>query len=97
MKKILLFILISFTLYSCAFSQTELTGWGKIFPKDESNSVKSFSEFYDKLKTAVVNYDSEFIYSIVDSNIELKFDDQQHNNIESFKQKFNLADTADVF
>lgn len=97
MKTILLFILISFTLSHSGISQTELTGWGKVFPKDESDSLRSFSEFYGRLKTAVANYDAEFIYSIVDSNIELKFDDPQHNNIESFRQKFNLADTADAF
>jgi len=82
---------------SSIFAQTELTGMGKIFPKDESSKDLSFTEFYIQLKNAVENNHMNFILDIVSPEIQLNQNEPDQNNIEGFKKKYDLKDSANEF
>ena len=79
------------------FSQTELTGMGKIYPKDESSKSESFVEFYGKLKTALDNNDMKFILDIISQEIQLDQNEPDRNNPEGFKKKYDLTDNSNEF
>jgi len=93
----LLIFLLSISIISPVFSQTELKGWGKIYPKDESSADKSFSEFLIDLKIAVNNYHVNFIEGIISPVIELEYDNSFRNNYQSFMNKYNLRDSLNEF
>lgn len=79
------------------FAQTELTGMGKIYPKDESSKDQSFVEFYARLKNAVDNNHLNFILDIISPEIQLDQNVPDKNNIEGFKNKYDLKDSANEF
>lgn len=94
----ILTVLISI-LFFCSniYSQNELTGLGKIYPKDESSKDPAFAEFFSELKTAVENKNVKFIVDIISPDIQLDQNDPDNNNPEGFKKKYNLNDDANEF
>ncbi|MEP7145807.1 MAG: SH3 domain-containing protein [bacterium] len=95
--RIILSLLASLFLVNNLYSQTELTGWGKIYQKGEAISEKSFSEFYAALKSAVESKNADYVYGIVSPDIEINHYEQDQNNIKFFKSKYDLRDSTNDF
>ncbi|MEO6696284.1 MAG: SH3 domain-containing protein [Ignavibacteria bacterium] len=97
MKSLLLFIAIFCIMNDRVQSQNELNGWGKIYPKDESESDITFSLFIMELKQAVENKNVNFIEGIISPVIELEYDYPSKNNYKSFMEKYELRDSMNEF
>lgn len=95
--KLIIIAISLFIFNNNIFSQTELTGMGKIYPKDESSRDQSFFEFYNQLKNAVDNNHMNFILDIVSPAIQLDQNDPDKNNLEGFKKKYDLRDSVNEF
>ncbi|MCX6159013.1 MAG: hypothetical protein NTY74_13620 [Ignavibacteriae bacterium] len=94
MRKIVLLILIYF-IYQISYGQNYLNGYGKSYPI-EGKYDKSFNSFLKKLKTAIENYDQNYIYSIVDLDIDLG-PESNGRGIWEFKSVYDLSDVNCVF
>ena len=95
--KLIIIAISLFIFNNNIFSQTELIGMGKIYPKDESSRDQSFVEFYSQLKNAVENNHMNFILDIVSPAIQLDQNDPDKNNLEGFKNKYDLRDSVNEF
>ena len=95
--KLIIIAISLFIFNNNIFSQTELIGMGKIYPKDESSRDQSFVEFYSQLKNAVDNNHMNFILDIVSPAIQLDQNDPDKNNLEGFKNKYDLKDSVSEF
>lgn len=89
----MLFVL--FILGQCVMSQDYLTGYGKSYPV-EIEYDKSFNSFLNKLIKAVENYDKNYIYSVIDPEIDLG-PDADYRGVNGFKKLYNLNDNNSDF
>ena len=90
---LILLIIISTSVYS----QQYLIGFGKFYPENKYYE-SSFESFLIKFKNAINNYDKDYIYSVIDPDIELNLDDPLYGKgFNSFKHIYNLNDSNSVF
>ncbi|MEI6348593.1 MAG: SH3 domain-containing protein [Bacteroidota bacterium] len=98
------FILIfTFFLASCnssiyVFAQNN-TNFNKIkpipvYPIDECKNNKELKDFVDKLKRAIINKDTEYVFSIVADSIILTYNDVEIENDKKFLRKKCKNDTV---
>lgn len=65
-----------------------------VFPMDECNNNKELKDFIEKLKLAIVNNDTEYVFSIVSDSIILSYNDLEIENSKIFLRKICRNDTV---
>lgn len=80
------FLSFNISIFLC-FITTLTYSSDKLYPIDESTQDSSFYEFKIQLVEAIKNCDSNFIISILDTNVDVSFG--MLPGIESFKEKWN--------